>query len=354
MLACINIRVYIPNSPGGTVNYDTKPRRKCDTTMARTMEAAKVVPHPLWALLSDDVRAHVFLWISKSALSVDLAKVAMLNHKWLLDARQERERRVPKWQFRPMQPHGGPPAKVVYAGTPLLHPLYEDEDGPDDSENNGRTADMRALALACTSGDLQMVHDLIGKRTPLDFFFSCDTPLKLAVEGGHAGCVRALLQAGARCLDTFAADESLYESALWNGRLEVVMALTEFGVPRWGPSMSIVHLDTCYGMPTAEIEARGPSAKCSAERQQQIHEFLVATRKFNARAGDPNVYIGLQVLEMTKLLGEGTDEERKTALNVLHFLWDERHEFGSRLAIRENAVQGLFTSISGPLTENAF
>ena len=323
------------------------------------MEASKVVPHPLWALLSDDERAHVFSWFINSASSFDLAKLAMVNHKWLLDARQERERRVPKWQFRPMQPYGGPPADVVYAGTPLLHPLLEDEDDFDDeSKNDDRTADMRALALACKVGDLHKVCDLVGQSTPLDFFYSCDTPLKLAVDGGHAGCVRALLQAGARCLDTFAGDESIYESALWNGRLEVVMALTEFGVPRWGPSMSpFAHLDTCYGMPTAEIEARNSHlhvAKCSAERQQQIYEFLVATRKFNAHAGDPNVYIGLQVLDMTKLLREGTDEEKKTALDVLHFLWDERHEFGSRVAIRENAVHALFTFISGPLAANAF
>ena len=180
----------------------------------------------------------------------------------------------------------------------------DDKDDVDEDED-----DMHALALACTSGDLQMVHELIGKRTPLDFFFDDVTPLRLAVEGGHAGCVRALLQAGARCIDTFYADNdsTLYENALWNGRLEVVMALTEFGVPRWGRSMSHCHLETFYGMPTAEIEALGfgrpldPSSMPSAERQQQIHEFLVATRKFNARAGDPNVYIGLQVLEMTKL-----------------------------------------------------
>ena len=36
---------------------------------------------------------------------------------------------------------------------------------------------------------------------------------------------------------------------------------------------------------------------------------------------------------------------------MLYFLWYERHEFGSHDAILENAVQGLFTSLSGPLAK---
>ena len=39
--------------------------------------------------------------------------------------------------------------------------------------------------------------------------------------------------------------------------------------------------------------------------QQEIEEFLVATRKYNPRAGDPEVYIRLQAEGKMALLMEG-------------------------------------------------
>ena len=49
-------------------------------------------------------------------------------------------------------------------------------------------------------------------------------------------------------------------------------------------------------------------------------EFLVATRKFNPRAGDPAVYIPLQAEENMARLMEGSEEEQLEGVQALDFI----------------------------------
>ena len=228
------------------------------------------------------------------------------------------------------------------AGGKLEVSEAEYDDGEDEDGNDlvvpAMVVRQRALAEACKRGDIECVQQQIAMQVPVDFYYSCDTPLKLAVDRGHAPCVRALLQANASLLDDVDNDRTLYAQALqgasrsfgpglevthpsiraeydtnpdypnWEGSLEVVKALTEFGVPRWGPSFDKAG--------DGELWA----AEYCGNLQEEIHEFLVATRKFNPRAGDPEVYIRLQAEENMTLLADGSDDQL-TAVRGLNFLW---------------------------------
>ena len=54
--------------------------------------------------------------------------------------------------------------------------------------------------------------------------------------------------------------------------------------------------------------------------KQEIREFLVATRKFNPRGGDPAVYIRLQAEDNMALLMEGSEEQQLRGARGLDFL----------------------------------
>ena len=165
------------------------------------------------------------------------------------------------------------------------------------------------LIRACDSGDLEVVQRQIAKGVPVDFTSCLDTPLYRAVSNGHSTCVRALLAARASLLDVCGEDRTagIFSLALYKGHLNVVKVLTEFGVPRWGRTFC----DECDG----ELWA----AEYCGELTQEIREFLVATRKFNPRAGDPAVYIPLQVEEKMVLLMEGSEEQQLEAVRALDF-----------------------------------
>ena len=279
----------------------------------------------------------------KIATSYELARAAVLGHAWLTAVRRERERRTPTWRLGPYVLCTCSNWCTCEAGGKLDVSEAEYDDGEDEDGNDlvvpAMVVRQRALAEACKRGDIECVQQQIAMQVPVDFYYSCDTPLKLAVGRGHASCVRALLQAGASLLDDVDDGRTLYVQALqgasrsyglgstaatlssikarhdtnpdypkWEGSLEVVKALTEFGVPRWGPS----------------FDKGGDGELWAAEYcgnlHDEIREFLVATRKFNPRAGDPEVYIRLQAEENVTLLAKGSDDQL-TAIRGLNFLW---------------------------------
>tara|TARA_B100000795_G_scaffold7662_1_gene5545 strand:- start:728 stop:1555 length:828 start_codon:yes stop_codon:yes gene_type:complete len=251
----------------------------------------------------------------KVATSYELARAAVLGHAWLTAVRRERERRTPTWRLGPYVQCKCSNRCACEAGGKLEVGKAEYDDDEDEDGNDlvvpAMVVCQRALAEACKRGDIEFVQQQIAMQVPVDFYYLCDTPLYLAVRYGHASCVRALLQAGASLLDDNMADATLYMQALngasrlyapdekppselrvwtkamhdteeypnWEGSLEVVKALTEFGVPRWGPSLDKGG--------DAELWA----AEYCGDLQEEMREFLAATSRFNPRAGNPDVYI---------------------------------------------------------------
>ena len=139
----------------------------------------------LWVLLSEDERAHVYSWLIKTASAVDLAKVASLSHKCLVDARQERERRTTRWR-----------------GGLLENERVKDESLEVGDANDPATVAKRVLAKACDDGDIALVKKQLADGVPVDFFSGPmgETPLCRTVERGHAECARLLLEARAAIL----------------------------------------------------------------------------------------------------------------------------------------------------------
>jgi len=276
--------------------------------------------HHLWAALPNDLRQLVVLAFVREATSADLALVAPLSPAFLTAVRDERERRTTTWR-------GGPWAGFEDNPTPdaEITPHWEnklDENNRVDPDWLGRPltpAELESVILirACDSGDLEVVQRQIAKGVPVDFISCVETPLYRAVYNGHSTCVRALLVARASLLDVCEADRGagIFSTALFKGHLHVVKVLTEFGVPRWGR--------------TFETECGGElwAAEYCGEVKQEIMEFLVATRKFNPRAGDPAVYIPLQVEEKTVLLMEGNEEQQLEAVRALDFLADKHNDY---------------------------
>ena len=268
----------------------------------------------LWASLPDELRQLVVVAYVSTATSYELALVAPWNHAVLFAVREERERRTTPWR-------GGPCSDFARDG-----PQKSECDVPNDREWDcyfehdpswsPAEIERQTLARACDSGDLEVVRQQIAKGVALDFFSGYSTPLYLAVQKGHATCVRALLVARASLLDAPWDDSNpgLYCEALREGRLDVVKVLTEFGMPRWGRSFA--NPETSDG---GELWA----AEYCGDLQDTVREFLVATRKFNPRAGDPKVYLPLQAMEQVEqiqLLAEGNDYEQSMAIQGLAFL----------------------------------
>ena len=187
------------------------------------------------------------------------------------------------------------------------------------------------LIRACDSGDLEVVQRQIAKGVPVDFTSCLDTPLYRAVSNGHSTCVRALLAARASLLDVCQEDRGagIFSLALYKGYLDVVKVLTEFGVPRWGRTFD----DDRTTCPAGELWA----AEYCGELTQEIREFLVATRKFNPRAGDPVVYIRLQAEENMALLTEGNEEQQLEGVRALGFLADGHNGY-----MVGDCIRGLF------------
>ena len=257
----------------------------------------------LWAAIPDELRQLVVATFVRDATSSDLALVAPLSPAFLTAVRDERERRTPPWR-------GGP------WGWGLDNPTPDAEIDPcwmvELDDQYAKSAELESLILirACDSGDLEVVQRQIAKGVPVDFSSCLETPLYRAVLNGHSTCVRALLAARASLLDVCEADRGagIFSTALFKGHLNVVKVLTEFGVPRWGR--------------TFETECGGElwAAEHCGDVKQEIKEFLVATRKFNPRAGDPAVYIPLQAEENMARLMEGSEQEQLDGVRALDFL----------------------------------
>ena len=279
--------------------------------VARTMD-------PLWASLPNELRQLVAAAYASIATSYELALAAPLDHAFLIAVRDERERRTTPWR-------GGPCFNDVNrsdvpndrAWQYHFNPLFEDAQPASPAEVERQT-----LARACDSGDLEVVRQQIAKGVVLDFFNDSDTPLYLAVRKGHTTCVRALLVARASLLDVpcYADDNAgLYFRALRKGNLDVVKVLTEFGMPRWGRSFALLGNE-------CEVAELWAAEYCGA--QEEVREFLFATRKFNPRAGDPKVYLRLQAMEQIEQIqlpmeqSEGNDEQLcpRRAIRGLRFL----------------------------------
>ena len=267
----------------------------------------------LWASLPDELRELVVIaYVRDVATSYDLALVAPLSSAFLTAVRGERERRSTPWR-------GGPWSG--FGPNPLTSPERSDDPHWDDKLEvfgpggylpplTPAELERRILARACDSGDLEVVQRQIAKGTAVDFTSCYDTPLYLAVNNGHPTCVRALLVARASLLDVCGEDRGagIFSLALFKGHLDVVKVLTEFGMPRWGRSF----IDDGDG----ELWA----AEYCGELKQEIQEFLVATRKYNPRAGDPEVYIRLQAEDKMALLMEGSVEQQLEGARGLNFL----------------------------------
>ena len=267
----------------------------------------------LWAALPDELRQLVVTAFVRDATSSDLVRVAPLSPAFLTAVRDERERRTTTWRGGPWGPGGPNPTPDAE-----IDPHWQNEL----NDHLGRPltpAELESVILirACDSGDLEVVQRQIAKGVPVDFTSCLDTPLYRAVSNGHSTCVRALLAARASLLDVCQEDRGagIFSLALYKGHLNVVKVLTEFGVPRWGRTFC----DECDG----ELWA----AEYCGELTQEIREFLVATRKFNPRAGDPAVYIPLQVEEKTVLLMEGNEEQQLEAVRALDFLADKHNDY---------------------------
>ena len=268
----------------------------------------------LWALLAEDERAHVISCFLQSALSLDLERAAMLDRQWAAGVRQEHERRTTRWR-------GGLLDSDRVEDESLYVGATDDEDDAEESRPPA-TAAKRILAKACDDGNVALVKMQLADGVPVDFFYGFyETPLCRAVERGHAECARLLLEARAAILNGGWEPQdytSLYCAAIWMGHLDVVRVLTEFGVPRWGHTFTVVESEGEEW--DAEAEATGPCSTCSPERQQQIKEFLVATRKCNPWANDPEIYTSLQAEEQVKILLHGSKAEQRRAIKVLRFL----------------------------------
>ena len=287
----------------------------------------------LWTLLGDDERAHILT----SATVQELARAAQLNRAWLNAVREERERRMPEWRH-------------------TWDSLQYNFDDYEDIEDILPTVVM-PMAAAAARGDNRVLQSQIESGINVDFYDYRlkRSPLMTAVRNGHAACVRALLLAGAR-LDSVGGEPFIFELAIQHGRLEVVQLLTELGMPRWGKCFSCVDDVALYGVPSAEAMAAdaytfGPSGegpKCTSEQLHQIHEFLVSTRKFNPRAGDPVVYTRLMVKEQAQLLAIGNEEEQRAAVRTLNALCLDLRDHGAIDAMHECAHDTLTTLAHEP------
>ena len=258
----------------------------------------------MWAALPDELRQLVVAAFVRDATSSDLARAAPLSPAFLTAVREERELRTTPWRGGVWSDCGEPPTPDVEID-PCWH--LDDHDQP------LTPADLERLILirACDSGDLEVVQRQIAKGVPVDFTSFYETPLYRAVDNGHSTCVRALLVARASILDVcngMCRGAGIFSTALFKGHLNVVKVLTEFGVPRWGR--------------TFETECGGElwAAEHCGDVKQEIKEFLVATRKFNPRAGDPAVYIPLQAEENMARLMEGSEQEQLDGVRALDFL----------------------------------
>ena len=261
----------------------------------------------MWAALPDELRQLVVAAFVRYATSSDLARAAPLSPAFLTAVRDEREQRTTPWRGGVWSECGEPPTPNVEID-PCWH--LDDHDQPLTPADLERLIHIRA----CDSGDLEVVQRQIAKGVPVDFTSFYETPLYRAVGNGHSTCVRALLVARASILDVcngMCRGAGIFSTALFKGHLNVVKVLTEFGVPRWGRTF-----DTECG---GELWA----AEYCGEVKQEIMEFLVATRKFNPRAGDPAVYIPLQAEENMARLMEGSEQEQLEGVEALDFMaWE--------------------------------
>ena len=265
----------------------------------------------LWASLPDELRQLVVVAYVRDATSYDLALVAPLSPAFLTAVRDERERRTTPWWGGPWNESGPNPNLSAPVNERGL--WNQPEDHYLDPPLTPAELDRRILARACDSGDLEVVQRQIAKGTALDFTSWYDTPLYLAVGNGHPTCVRALLVARASLLDVCGEDRGagIFSLALYKGHLDVVKVLTEFGMPRWGRSF----IDD-----DGELWAAEYCGIPDGPLTQEIEEFLVATRKYNPRAGDPEVYIRLQAEDKLALLMEGSEEQQLDGVRGLDFL----------------------------------
>jgi len=90
-----------------------------------------------------------------------------------------------------------------------------------------------ALIRECATGDVELVRLLLASGVSAEFRGGCGaSPLRLAVESGHTGVVRLLLEAGANVDDTgglhFLGRQPLHVASL-NGRVEIVRLLIASG-----------------------------------------------------------------------------------------------------------------------------
>ena len=273
---------------------------------------------PLWASLPNELRQLVVVAYVSIATSYELALAAPIDHAFLIAVRDERERRTTPWR-------GGTCSNDVNRSDVPNDRSWQYYFGPfqDGQPASPAEVERHTLARACDSGDLEVVRQQIAKGVVLDFFNDLDTPLLLAVQNGHATCVRALLVARASLLEVPCWDgdnAGLYYRALLKGNLDVVKVLTEFGMPRWGRSFALLG-NECE---VAELWA----AEYCGHLQEEVREFLVATRKFNPRAGDPKVYLRLQAMEQIEQIqlpmeqSEGNHEQLcpRRAIRGLRFL----------------------------------
>ena len=301
----------------------------------------------LWAALPDELRQLVVTAFVRDATSSDLALVAPLSPAFLTAVRDERERRTTSWRGGPWRfgldnADPTPDAEIVMSWKDELDDQY------------ATSAELESLILirACDSGDLEVVQRQIAKGVPVDFTSSLDTPLYRAVSNGHSTCVRALLAARASLLDCWEdRGAGIFSSALYKGHLNVVKVLTEFGVPRWGRTF----LDDS----STFLHVRGElwAAEYCGKLTQEIQEFLVATRKFNPRAGDPAVYIRLQAEENMARLMEGSEEEQLEGVQALDFMaWGhvgyKQAEYHHELFIQ--ATHQLLPSLRTAVISNRF
>ena len=305
----------------------------------------------LWASLPDELRQLVVVAYVRDATSYDLARVAPLSPAFLTAVRGERERRTTPWWGGPWTGFGDNPnpfAPVDERG------FWDDKPWEDDYLDPPLTPaelERRLLARACDSGDLEVVQRQIAKGTALDFTSNYDTPLYLAVGNGHPTCVRALLVARASLLDVCGEDRGagIFSLALYKGHLDVVKVLTEFGVPRWGRAFT----DDGDG----ELWAAEYCGIPDGPLTQEIEEFLVATRKYNPRAGDPEVYIRLQAEDKLALLMEGSEEQQLDGVRGLDFLaWSHdcynRTDYHHDLFVQ--AARDLLPSLRTAVKSNRF
>ena len=305
----------------------------------------------LWASLPDELRQLIVVAYVRDATSYDLALVAPLSPAFLTAVRGERELRSTPWWGGPWNGWGPNPNRSAPVDDRGL--WDEPDDDPYlDPPLTPAELDRRILARACDSGDLDVVQRQIAKGTALDFTIY-DTPLCLAVRNGHPTCVRALLVARASLLDVCGDDRGagIFSLALYKGHLDVVKVLTEFGMPRWGRSFID---DTCCD---GELWAAEYCGIPDGPLRQEIQEFLVATRKYNPRAGDPEVYIRLQAEENLALLMEGSEEQQLDGVRGLDFLaWSHdcynRTDYHHDLFVQ--AARDLLPSLRTAVKSNRF